>query len=184
MTASATLLHTGGGEGRGRVPTIKPCQSMPSFEEQLTLSGLVLPTVAPPAGLYQPALRVGDFVYTSGQLPMVDGRLVEPGGAGAVTDGSVSEASAAARIAAINAVAALRAAAGSLDKLDRIVKVTVFVASAPGFNAQHLVANGASSLIGDIFGEAGRHVRSAVGVAALPLGASVEVELIATCHSC
>lgn len=152
---------------------------MTSFEESLKLSGIVLPEVAPPAGLYQPALRAGEFIYTSGQLPLVDGRLAEPGGRGAVTSGCQDAAAVAARIAALNAVAALRSVAGSLDHIDRILKLTVYVSSASGFTNQHIVANGASALIGEIFGQAGVHVRSAVGVAALPLDASVEVELIA-----
>lgn len=155
---------------------------MASIEESLGQSGILLPDVAPPAGLYQPALRIGDFVYTSGQLPLVDGKLAEPQGRGAVTPDRQDDAVAAARIAAINAVAALRSAAGSLDEIVRIVKLTVFVSSAPGFTNQHLVANGASALVGEIFGDAGRHVRSAIGVASLPLDASVEVELIAACR--
>ncbi|MCE1273852.1 MAG: RidA family protein [Chlorobiaceae bacterium] len=155
---------------------------MYSFEETLKQTGIVLPEVPAPAGMYQPALRIGDFIYTSGQLPMAGGKLVEPEGRGAVTIERQEMAAAAARTAAINAVAAVRSMAGSLDEIERIVKLTVFVSSAPGFTNQHLVANGASALIGEIFGEAGRHVRSAVGVAALPLDASVEVELIAACR--
>ena len=157
---------------------------MASFEASLALSGIVLPEVAAPAGLYQPALRVGGLIYTSGQLPLVEGRLFEPGGTGRVSVERQEMASGAARIAAINAVAALRAAAGSLDQISRIVKLAVFVSSEPGFTNQHLVANGASALLAEIFGENGRHVRSAIGVAALPLDASVEVELVAAIGSC
>ncbi|NTV01193.1 MAG: RidA family protein [Chlorobiaceae bacterium] len=156
---------------------------MESFEESLIRSGILLPEVAAPAGLYQPSLRIGELVYTSGQLPLVDGLLVEPGGKGCVNEERQDSASKAARIAAINAVAALRSAAGSLDSISRIVRLMVYVSSEPGFTNQHLVANGASALIAEIFGEMGRHVRSAVGVAALPLDASVEVELVAACHS-
>ena len=154
---------------------------MASFEESLIRSGIVLPEVAAPAGIYQPALRVGGFIYTSGQLPLVDGRLIEPEGRGRVDEQRQDEAAKAARLCAINAVAALRAAVGSLDGISRIVKLTVFVSSAPGFTNQHIVANGASSLIAEVFGENGRHVRSAIGVSALPLDASVEVELVAAC---
>jgi enamine deaminase RidA (YjgF/YER057c/UK114 family) len=154
---------------------------MSSFETSLRQAGIVLPEVAPPAGLYQPSLRIGEFIYTSGQLPLVDGKLIEQGGKGNVRPECLDEAVNAARIAAINAVAALRSAAGSLDEIVRIVKLTVYVSSSPEFTSQHIVANGASALIGEIFGENGRHVRSAVGVAALPLDASVEVELVAAC---
>jgi enamine deaminase RidA (YjgF/YER057c/UK114 family) len=154
---------------------------MASFEESLIRSGIVLPEVAAPAGLYQPALRIGGLIYTSGQLPLVDGRLIEPQGRGRVNEQSQEGAANAARISAINAVAALRAAVGTLDVISRIVKLTVYVSSDPGFTNQHIVANGASSLIAEIFGENGRHVRSAVGVSALPLDASVEVELVAAC---
>lgn len=156
---------------------------MASFEESLRLSGIVLPETPPPAGMYQPAIRIGDLIYTSGQLPMASGRLIEPEGRGAVCLDRQDEAVAAAHAAAINAVAALRSVAGSLDEIDRIVKLTVFVSSVPEFTNQHLVANGASGVLVRIFGDAGRHVRSAVGVAALPLDASVEVELVASCRS-
>jgi enamine deaminase RidA (YjgF/YER057c/UK114 family) len=154
---------------------------MASIEESLFTSGIVLPSVAAPAGLYQPAIRIGEFIYTSGQLPLVDGKLQEPEGKGSVKKNGHEEAAKAARTAALNAVAALRSAVGSLDRITRIVKLTVYVSSDPGFTNQHLVANGASALIGEIFGETGRHVRSAIGVSALPLDASVEVELVATC---
>lgn len=154
---------------------------MASHEDSLKLSGIELPAVAPPAGLYQPVIRTGDLLFTSGQLPLVNGRLAEPGGRGAVDGERLEEAGKAARIAAINAVAALRSITGSLDGIGRIVKLTVYVSSRPGFTDQHLVANGASAVIGEIFGESGRHVRSAIGVAALPLDASVEVELVASC---
>ena len=138
--------------------------------------GLSLPAVARPLAAYVPAVRFADLVYTAGQLPLVDGRLRAVGKVGA--DVSVDEAVQCARIAALNGLAAVADLAGDLDVITRIVKVTVFVASAPGFTEQPLIANGASGLIGDIFGDSGRHARSAVGVAVLPLDAPVEVELI------
>jgi len=138
--------------------------------------GLSLPAVARPLAAYVPAVRFADLVYTAGQLPLVDGKLQAVGKVGA--DVSVDEAVQCARIAALNGLAAVVDLAGDLDVITRIVKVTVFVASAPGFTEQPLIANGASGLIGDIFGDSGRHARSAVGVAVLPLDAPVEVELV------
>ncbi len=145
--------------------------------ERLAALGLALPPVAAPVAAYLPAVRTGGFVYTSGQLPTVDGKLPAVGKVG----GEVSAADAAgmARTCALNALAAAAAAAGGLDAIRRIVKVTGFVASAPGFNGQPQVVNGASELLIEVFGEDGRHARSAVGVAELPLDAPVEVELIA-----
>jgi enamine deaminase RidA (YjgF/YER057c/UK114 family) len=139
--------------------------------------GLTLPSVVAPAGSYVPAVRTGQFVYTAGQLPVVDGKLPATGKVGAEV--SPSDAAAMARTCALNALAAAAAAAGGLDQIARIVKVVGFVASAPGFNAQPQVINGASDLLVEVFGEDGRHARSAVGVAVLPLDAPVEVELIA-----
>jgi enamine deaminase RidA (YjgF/YER057c/UK114 family) len=150
-------------------------------EEQLKRSGIVLPQIPVPSGLYLPALRAGDFVYTSGQLPLVEGRLLEPGGKGKINELNQEHAVLAARIAALNALAAIRSVVSSLDDIKRIVRLTVYVASEPYFTNQHIVANGASFLLGETFGELGRHVRSAVGVAELPLDASVEVELVAFC---
>jgi enamine deaminase RidA (YjgF/YER057c/UK114 family) len=145
--------------------------------ERLAALGLILPPVAAPAGSYVPALRTGSHVYTAGQLPLADGKLLATGKVGeAVT---AEEANALARVCALNAVAAAAAAAGGLAAITRIVKVTGFVASAPGFAGQPQVMNGASDLLTEIFGEAGKHARSAVGVAVLPLDAPVEVELIA-----
>ena len=138
--------------------------------------GLSLPAVARPLAAYVPAVRFADLVYTAGQLPLVDGRLRAVGKVGA--DVSVDEAVQCARIAALNGLAAVADLAGDLDVITRIVKVTVFVASAPGFTEQPLIANGASGLIGEIFGDSGRHARSAVGVSVLPLDAPVEVELV------
>ena len=145
--------------------------------ERLAELGLTLPPVVTPAGAYVPAVRTGQFVYTAGQLPVVDGKLPATGKVGAEV--SPSDAAGLARTCALNALAAAAAAAGGLDAISRIVKVVGFVASAPGFNAQPQVINGASDLLVDVFGEDGRHARSAVGVAELPLNAPVEVELIA-----
>jgi enamine deaminase RidA (YjgF/YER057c/UK114 family) len=132
--------------------------------------------VVPPLAAYQPAIRTGDYVYTSGQLPMVDGALVAAGKVGAEID--PEQAYDLARTCALNALAAV-ASIAPLDQVVRIVKVVGFVASAPGFTGQPKVLNGASELLGEVFGDAGTHARSAVGVAELPLGAPVEVELIA-----
>jgi enamine deaminase RidA (YjgF/YER057c/UK114 family) len=122
-------------------------------------------------------VRTGVYVYVSGQVPVVDGKLAAAGKVG--TEVSAADAAGLARTCALNALAAAAAAAGGLDRIRRIVKVTGFVASAPGFNGQPLVVNGASELLIEVFGEEGRHARSAVGVVELPLNAPVEVELIA-----
>lgn len=146
-------------------------------ETKLAELGFPLPDVAAPVADYVPAVRTGDHVHTSGQLPFVDGQLLATGLVGAEVD--VEQAIACARQAALNALAAVKAEVGTLARVSRIVKVVVYVASAPGFTAQPQVANGASALLGAVFGAAGKHARSAVGVAALPLGAPVEVELLA-----
>ena len=138
--------------------------------------GLSLPTVPAPLAAYVPAVRFEDLVYTAGQLPLVNGTLQAVGKVGAEV--SVEDAAECARIAALNGLAAVADLTGDLDVIRRVVKVVVYVASASGFTDQPLVANGASGLLGEIFGEAGRHARSAVGVAALPLDAPVEVELV------
>jgi enamine deaminase RidA (YjgF/YER057c/UK114 family) len=148
-----------------------------SFEARLAAIGLTLPKVTPPLAAYVPAVQTGDYVYTSGQLPVVDGQLLATGKVGA--DVGAVEAAALARTCALNALAAVASVAGGLDAIRRIVKVTGFVASAPSFTQQAQVVNGASELLIEIFGEAGRHARSAVGMAVLPLDAPVEVELIA-----
>lgn len=144
--------------------------------ERLTELGLNLPPVAAPAGAYVPAVQTGSLVFTAGQVPFVAGQVQFPGKLGETV--SVAEGQEAARICVLNALAALQAELGSLDRIRRIVKVVGFVASAPGFTQQPLVMNGASELLGDIFGPAGKHARSAVGVAALPLDSPVEVELV------
>jgi enamine deaminase RidA (YjgF/YER057c/UK114 family) len=145
--------------------------------EQLTRLGLVLPAVPAPVAAYVPAVRFNDLVFTSGQVPYVDGRLPATGLVGVEVD--PQDAYDYARVAMLNAVAAVAEAAGGVDLIVRIVKVVVYVASAPGFTGQPQVANGASEVLGQIFGGAGEHARSAVGVASLPLGAPVEVELVA-----
>ncbi|MFI6601770.1 RidA family protein [Nonomuraea sp. NPDC050536] len=146
-------------------------------EEKLAELGLTLPEVVPPLAAYVPAVQTGTLVYTSGQVPMVEGKLVGSGKVGA--DVTPEDAQGHARICALNAIAALKAQVGELSRVNRIVKVVVFVASAPDFTGQPGVGNGASELLRDVFGDKGVHARSAVGVAALPLDASVEVELIA-----
>ena len=147
---------------------------------RLLALGLALPPVAAPVADYVPALRVGDLVWTSGQLPFVDGHLPLTGPVGAGPDAMVPPEAATdlARRCALNALAAVAEAAGGLDAVLRVVKVTGYVASAPGFTGQPGVLDGASRLLQEVFGEAGRHVRTAVGVAALPLAAPVEVELL------
>lgn len=143
--------------------------------ERLDELGLVLPPVAAPVAAYVPAVRSGTWVFTSGQLPMVDGSLARTGKVGA--DVSPEDAAGLARTATLNALAAVHALVG-LETVVRVVKVVGFVASDPSFTGQPAVVNGASHLLGEVFGDAGAHARSAVGVAALPLDAPVEIELI------
>lgn len=145
-------------------------------ENRLRELGMELPVVPAPAGNYVPAVRAGTFLFTAGQLPFEGGELRTKGKVGAEV--TPEEAQEAARLCALNALAAAASEAGGLSKIRRIVKVTGFVASAPGFNGQPAVLNGASDLLAEIFGEAGLHARSAVGVGELPLNATVEVELI------
>jgi enamine deaminase RidA (YjgF/YER057c/UK114 family) len=137
--------------------------------------GIALPQVAAPLAAYVPAVRAGNVVYTSGQLPFDSGKLARTGKVGA--DVTPEEAKAMARICALNALAAVDALVG-LDSVTQVVKVVGFVASAPGFNGQPSVVNGASDLLAEVFGDKGAHARSAVGVAELPMGAPVEIELI------
>jgi enamine deaminase RidA (YjgF/YER057c/UK114 family) len=150
---------------------------MGAVDDRLVELGLTLPDVVAPLAAYVPAVRSGDLVWTSGQVPMVAGTLAGTG----VVGGEVSpeEAAGLARICALNALAAIKAEVGDLDRIERIVKVVGYVASTPDFTGQPAVVNGASELLGDVFGDAGTHARSAVGVAALPLGAPVEVEIVA-----
>ena len=153
---------------------MNPPMSTP--EERLADLGLSVPEVAKPVAAYVPALRSGNYVYTSGQLPMRDGELMLTGKVGGEV--TQEEAVECARQCALNALAAVRAEVGELSAVKRIVKVVVFVASTPDFTGQPLVANGVSELLGEVFGEAGRHARSAVGVTVLPLDSPVEVELV------
>jgi enamine deaminase RidA (YjgF/YER057c/UK114 family) len=136
----------------------------------------MVPQVTVPLAAYIPAVRTGNLVYTSGQLPMIDGALAATGKVGGTV--SAEEAAELAKICALNAIAAVRSLIGDLDKVVRVVKVVGFVASAPDFTGQPAVVNGASNLLKEAFGDAGVHARSAVGVAALPLDAPVEVEMI------
>ncbi|WP_148612284.1 RidA family protein [Nocardioides rubriscoriae] len=145
-------------------------------EERLASLGLAVPEVAKPVAAYVPAVRSGDHVFTSGQLPMRSGELMATGKVGAEV--SAEEAYACAQQCALNAIAAVRAEVGDLALVKRVVKVVVFVASTPDFTGQPGVANGASELLGEVFGDTGVHARSAVGVSALPLDAPVEVEIM------
>ena len=145
-------------------------------EERLAELGLSIPAVAKPVAAYIPAVRSGIHVFTSGQLPMREGQLMTTGKVGGEV--TQEEAVACAQQCALNALAAVNAELGSLSAIKRIVKVVVFVASTSDFTAQPAVANGVSELLGEVFGEAGQHVRSAVGVPVLPLDSPVEVELI------
>lgn len=149
---------------------------MATPEERLAALGLEVPEVAKPVAAYIPAVRSGIHVFTSGQLPMRNGQLLNTGKVGGEV--TQEEAVACARQCALNALAAIRAEVGELSAVKRVVKVVCFVASTPDFTGQPLVANGVSELLGEVFGEAGRHARSAVGVPVLPLDAPVEVELI------
>ncbi|MEI6847449.1 MAG: RidA family protein [Chlorobiaceae bacterium] len=151
---------------------------MSNIEDKIIKAGFTLPTLPTAAGLYLPAIRIGNLVYTSGQLPLREGKLIEPGGKGKVNESNREDAFNASRVALLNALAAIKSATGSLDGIEKIIKLTIYVASDPCFSSQHLVANGASSLLHAIFDEKGFHVRSAVGVAELPLNASIEIELI------
>jgi enamine deaminase RidA (YjgF/YER057c/UK114 family) len=151
-----------------------------AVEDRIAALGLRLPEVAAPVAAYVPAVLDGSRVYVSGQLPMVDGVLAETGRVGELV-GLIppDRARELAAVCALNALAALRSVVGDLDRVERIVKVTGFVASDPSFTGQPGVVNGASELFGEVLGDAGVHARSAVGVASLPLGAPVEVEVIA-----
>ena len=152
---------------------------MSAVEDRLAQLGLTVPDVAAPVAAYVPAVRDGSRVYTSGQLPMVSGQLVQTGKVG-VGHGLVppEDAKELAQTCALNAIAAVKSVVGDLDKVERVVKVVGFVASDPAFTGQPGVVNGASELIGKAFGDRGAHARSAVGVAVLPLDAPVEVEIV------
>ncbi|WP_405726960.1 RidA family protein [Streptomyces sp. NBC_01537] len=148
---------------------------MSAVDDRLAELGLTLPGVVAPLAAYVPAVRSGVYVFTSGQLPMVDGKLALTGKVGAEV--SPEDAKELARTCALNGLAAVKSVIGDLDRIKRVVKVTGFVASAPDFTGQPGVVNGASELLGEVLGPKGVHARSAVGVAVLPLDAPVEVEL-------
>jgi enamine deaminase RidA (YjgF/YER057c/UK114 family) len=147
-----------------------------SIESRLKELGVVLPQAAAPAANYVPFIRMGDLILTAGQLPLKDGKLVATGLLGRDLDTALGKE--AAKLCAVNILAQAKAALGDLEKIRRLAKITVFVASTPDFTEQHLVANGASDLLVAVLGERGKHARSAVGTAALPLNAPVEVEAI------
>jgi len=149
---------------------------MSSPEERLAELGLAVPEVAKPVAVYVPAVRSGNYVFTSGQLPLRSGELMATGKVGAEV--TAEEAYLCAQQCALNAIAAVKAEIGDLSRVKRVVKVVAFVASTPDFTGQPGVANGASELFGEVFGAAGVHARSAVGVSVLPLDAPVEVEVL------
>ncbi len=145
------------------------------IEEKMRELGFTLPETVKPLAAYIPAIQTGDYVYTSGQVPFANGELKYAGKIG--FDLSIEEGQKAAELCALNALSAIKSVIGDLNKIEQIIKVTVFVNSADGFTDQPKVANGASELLGNIFGDAGRHVRSAVGVNELPVNSAVEVEM-------
>jgi enamine deaminase RidA (YjgF/YER057c/UK114 family) len=146
------------------------------FEEKINQMGITIPEVVKPLAAYIPAMQVGNLVMTSGQVPISEGKVKYIGKVG--RELSEEEGKEAAKLCALNCLSAIKSVIGSLDKIKRVVKLTVFVSSAEGFTAQPKVANGASEFIGEIFGDAGKHVRSAVGVSELPLNSAVEIEMI------
>lgn len=145
-------------------------------EQKLQQMGIEIKSPPAPLAAYIPAIRTGDYVYTSGQIPLADGELKYKGKLGG--EFSVEEGYAAARLCAINCLSAIKGVIGDLDLIEQVVKVTGFVNSAPGFADQPKVINGASELLGEVFGESGKHTRSAVGVSELPVDSAVEVEVI------
>ena len=145
------------------------------FEDRIVELGLEIPEVPKPVAAYIPAKKSGNLVFTAGQLPMVNGELILKGLLG--QDVEIEDANKAARICALNALAAIKGVIGDLDQIKQVVRVVGYVASIPTFTQQPAVVNGASELLVEIFGEAGKHARSAVGMAVLPLNASVEIEL-------
>jgi len=147
-----------------------------SFEKKLREMGITIPEAPKPVAAYVPAVKIDKYVYTAGQIPFVEGKLKYKGKLG--KDLSIEEGYEAAKISAINCLSAVKSLIGSLDNIEKVVKVTGFVNSAPGFNEQPKVVNGASEFLGEVFGEKGAHARSAVGVNELPLDAPVEIEMI------
>ena len=150
--------------------------SATSPEARLAELGITVPEVVPPVAAYQPSARTGSLVFTAGQLPARDGEMIAVGKVGGEV--TAEQGYDCARQCALNALAAIKAEVGSLDEVVRVVKAVVFVASTPDFTGQPGVANGASELLGEVFGDAGKHARSAVGVPVLPLDVPVEVELV------
>jgi enamine deaminase RidA (YjgF/YER057c/UK114 family) len=150
---------------------------MPTPTERLSALGLTLPPAPKPVAAYVPSVRHGGLLFLSGQIPLADGAVKFTGRVGGPGGRSLEDAQAAARLCTLNAFAIVADAAASLDRVNRVVKLVVYVASNPGFTDQHKVANGASDLIVAVFGDAGKHARAAVGVAELPLNASVEVDI-------
>lgn len=146
------------------------------IEKKIKELGYILPEASKPLAAYIPALQTGDFVFTSGQVPISEGKLMYAGKVG--SDLSIEEGQKAAIICALNGLSAIKGVIGDLNKIERIVKLTAFVNSATGFTDQPKVANGASEFLGKVFGEAGTHTRSAVGVSELPINAAVEIEMI------
>jgi enamine deaminase RidA (YjgF/YER057c/UK114 family) len=146
------------------------------FEEKIKQMGITIPEAVKPLAAYIPAMLVGNLVMTSGQVPISEGKVKFQGKVG--KDLTEEEGIQAAKLCALNCLSAIRSVIGNLDKIKRVLKLTVFVSSAEGFTAQPKVANGASEFIGEIFGQAGKHVRSAVGVSELPLNSAVEIEMI------
>jgi len=145
------------------------------FEQKLKELGIVIPETVKPLAAYIPAMQIGNLVMTSGQVPISEGVVKYQGKVG--SDLTEQKGSEAAKLCALNCLSAIRSIIGNLDKIKRVVKLTVFVNSANGFTAQPKVANGASEFIGEVFGEVGKHVRSAVGVSELPLNSAVEIEM-------
>ncbi|QCB96459.1 RidA family protein [Arthrobacter sp. PAMC25564] len=176
--ASAAGANTAGNTAGAGAPS--------AVEQRLAELGLTLPDVAAPVAAYVPAVISGNHVYTSGQLPFINGKLEATGKVSAGTEGAADESTVSpeaakhyAAVCAVNALAAVKSVIGDLDRITRIVKVVGFVSSDPSFTGQPGVVNGASELLGRVLGDAGQHARSAVGVAVLPLDSPVEVELIA-----
>lgn len=147
------------------------------IEERIKELGYILPETPKPLAVYIPVLKVGNLIFTAGQIPLVDGKLYKEGKVG--KDLTEEEGKKSAEICALNCLSAIKSVVGDLDNIEQIIKLTVFVNSEDGFTAQPQIANGASELLGKIFGDAGKHVRSAVGVNELPINAPVEVEMIA-----
>lgn len=147
-----------------------------TIEKRLSDLGVILPAAAAPAANYVPFARTGNLLFTAGQLPLKDGKLQASGLLGRDLDTAAGREGA--RLCAVNILAQAKAALGDIEKIRRLVKITVFVASTPDFTEQHLVANGASDLLATVLGERGKHARSAVGMASLPLNAAVEVEAV------